>query len=547
VLEISGLRFRYPAAAVDALNGIDLVIEAGSFTTIAGPSGGGKSTLLRSMNGLVPHLSGGAFGGSVLVDGLDTRQYGPRVLSRSVGFVFQDPDAQGVASTVEEDIAFSLEQMGVAGPIMRKRVEEMLDLFGLAGLRKREIATLSGGERQRVALAGALALQPKALVLDEPTSQLDPWGADDLVHAATMLNDEIGTAIVIAEHRLDRLVRQTRQFVWIGDGCASQFPDIAGAAGLIPEVCLPMLVRVAEQMRVRPAPSTVREVRAALGDVLLPHPAESDRLSAGDELVSVKGLCVRREGAQVLSGVDFTARAGEIVALMGRNGSGKTTLIRTMFGFLRPHKGSVRVCEMDMTTAAPGELGKVAAYLPQQHKAVLINRSLRDEIGFTMRNRPGAVWPEQMVDAFGLGGLLDLDTRDLSEGQRLRAALVAVLTGAPQVVFLDEPTRGLDGIQRAAMADVLRTLRATGTCVVLATHDVELIAMLADRVVLLGGGEVVAEGTPRDVLSGSLAYSTVVNRIFGNGYLTLDDLPGREANLEAGGDTITVRMQHVDV
>src|SRR4051794_23215281 len=192
VIELSQVRYRYPGAAADALVGIDLTIEQGAFVTIAGPSGGGKSTLLRCLNGLVPHLSGGAFGGSVIVDGLDTRQFGPRVLSRSVGLVFQDPDAQGVAATVEEDIAFALEQLGVARPIMRKRVEEMLDLFGLAQLRKRQIATLSGGERQRVALAGALALQPKTLVLDEPTSQLDPWGANDLVHAATMLNDELG-------------------------------------------------------------------------------------------------------------------------------------------------------------------------------------------------------------------------------------------------------------------------------------------------------------------------------------------------------------------
>lgn len=542
MIEMRDLRFRYPAADSDALGGIDLTIEPGAFVTIAGPSGGGKSTLLRCLNGLVPHLSGGAFGGSVVVEGLDTRQYGPRVLSRSVGFVFQDPDAQGVASTVEEDIAFALEQVGVARPIMRKRVEEMLDLFGLADLRKREIASLSGGERQRVALAGALALQPRALVLDEPTSQLDPWGADDLVHAASMLNDDLGTAIVIAEHRLDRLLRQTRQFVWIEDGRAQSFGAIGEAAGHVPDMCLPMQVQVAQRLGLVQIPSTVREMRNETARLTLPHPIDQMR-PTGDVVIDVRGLSVRRDGRLVLRAVDLVARAGEVVAVMGRNGSGKTTLIRTLFGFLRATDGDVRVCGLDMRRAAPGDLGKRAAYLPQQHKAVLINQTLRDEIAFTMAHRPDAEWPEAMLAQFGLDDLLDVDTRDLSEGQRLRAALVAVLTGAPQAIFLDEPTRGLDGLQREAMIAILGDLRARGTCVLLATHDVELVARVADRVVLLGGGEVVAEGSPREVLSGSLAYSTVVNRIFGNGYLTLDDLPGGDR----GGDTIPLRRQRAEV
>ena len=542
MIEMRDLRFRYPAADSDALGGIDLTIEPGAFVTIAGPSGGGKSTLLRCLNGLVPHLSGGAFGGSVVVEGLDTRQYGPRVLSRSVGFVFQDPDAQGVASTVEEDIAFALEQVGVARPIMRKRVEEVLDLFGLADLRKREIASLSGGERQRVALAGALALQPRALVLDEPTSQLDPWGADDLVHAASMLNDDLGTAIVIAEHRPDRLLRQTRQFVWIDEGRARSFGVIGEAAGYVPAVCLPMQVQVAVRLGIVPIPATVREMRDATAGLSLPHPIDP-RSNAGEVVVDVRGLSVRRGGRQVLREIDLAARSGEVVAVMGRNGSGKTTLIRTLFGFIRAADGDVRVCGLDMRRAAPGELGKDAAYLPQQHKAVLINQTLRDEIAFTMAYRPDAEWPAAMLAQFGLDDLLDVDTRDLSEGQRLRAALVAVLTGAPQAIFLDEPTRGLDGLQREAMIAILGDLRARGTCVLLATHDVELVARVADRVVLLGGGEVVAEGSPRGVLSGSLAYSTVVNRIFGNGYLTLDDLPEGDR----GGDTIPLRRQRAEV
>jgi len=538
VIEISDLTFRYPEAARPALEGIDLTVQAGTFLTLAGLSGSGKSTLLRTLNGLVPHHSGGRFGGTVVVGDRNTSQFGPRVLSRLVGFVFQDPDAQAIGATVEDDIAFSMEQMGVPRPTMRKRVEEMLDLFGLAPLRDREPATLSGGERQRVALAGALALHPQWLVLDEPTSQLDPWGADDLMHALSILNADLGTGIVVAEHRLDRLLGLTERFGWVADGHLHEFADIASASLDMPPACIPQLIRIAQQIGCDDRPTTVRDLKRLLIHHPLPSAVAHKPVQGfGDQRVAARGVTVRHGAATVLRDVDLTAHAGEIVALMGRNGSGKTSLIRALFGFQPVAVGEVLVAGLDMRRHTAAELGQRAAYLPQHHAAVLIHQTLRQEITFTMRQRPGAAWPTAMVESFGLTDLLDQDTRDLSEGERLRAALIAILTGEPSVIFLDEPTRGLDGVQKQVLSELLGRIRDRGGCIVLATHDVELIAALADTVVLLGNGEVVASGSPREVLSGSLAYSTVVNRVLGPGFLTLADIA---VTAEwAIGDTIT--------
>jgi energy-coupling factor transport system ATP-binding protein len=534
MIDLRDLNYRYPGSTCAALRDIDWEVDEGEFAVVAGPSGGGKSTLLRCLNGLIPHLSGGHFGGTAVVGGHDITRYGPRTLSRVTGFVFQDPDGQAVAATVEDEIAFSMEQLGVPPPTMRKRVEEMLDLLGVAQLRDRAVPTLSGGERQRVAIAAAMALHPALLVLDEPTSQLDPWGADDVVTALERLNADLNVTIVIAEHRLDRFLPLMDTLTWIDDGRIALHGNFDDVVPALPETSLPPMVKLARRLDLVPVPRSIKAFKRALNGRVPPIRVPGPTHAAGEPLVRAADVWVRIDGQTLLNGVDLTAHAGEIVALMGRNGSGKTTLLRTLFGFVSPERGRIEVAGLDMRTRAPVELGARAAYLPQRSSSVLFNETVRDEITFTVRHR-GAEWPDWIIDALGLADLLDRDPRDLSEGQRLRAALAAVLAGEPRVVLLDEPTRGMDGDQKHRLAVVLRELRSRGTCVLLSTHDVELAATLADRVVLLGHGEVIADGSPQEVLSGSMAFSTQINRLFGPGYLTLDDID--VAAVSAFGDT----------
>jgi energy-coupling factor transport system ATP-binding protein len=524
MIEMADLSVRYPGATWPALSGVDWTIPEGAFAVVAGPSGGGKSTLLKCLNGLIPHLSGGLFGGSVFVDGHDTSKYGPRTLSRITGFVFQDPDGQSVAATVDEEIAFSMEQLGVAPMIMRTRVEEMLDLLGVASLRSRAVTTLSGGERQRVAIAAAMALHPRLLVLDEPTSQLDPWGADDVANALERLNADLNVTIVIAEHRIDRLLPLMDTMTWIEDGQMSAHGSLNEVMPQLPESALPPMVNLARKLGMDAIPRTTKQFKRSMDGWIPPLRSLDPPAAPAERLVSALGLTVRAGRCAILNDVEFTAHAGEIVALMGRNGSGKTTLLRTLFGFVRPERGTIEVAGLNMRERTPAELGRRAAYLPQRSGSVLFNETVRDEIAFTVRHRGTEASPDWLIDVLSLTDFLDQDPRDLSEGQRLRAALAAVLVGNPRVILLDEPTRGMDGFQKQQLASLLRALRARGACIVLSTHDVELAASLANRVVLLGQGEVVADGTPHEVLSGSMAFSTQINRLFGRGFLTLNDV-----------------------
>jgi energy-coupling factor transport system ATP-binding protein len=518
--------FRYPDRDEAVLRDVDWEVPEGAYVVVAGPSGSGKSTLLRCLNGLVPHFSGGRFGGSVSIRGLDTRTYGPRALSRTVGFVFQDPESQLVTNRVEDELAFGMEQLGVPPPTMRKRVEEVLDLLGIAGLRHRDPTTLSGGERQRVAVAAALAIQPRLLVLDEPTSQLDPWGAEDVLTALTHLNEDLGLTVVLAEHRLERVIGHAdRLRVMTCDETIEGAPrDVLAACD---PALTPPLVRLGRALGWSPLPLTIKEGRSvAAADPRQPASPEPDPpRPAAAPIVELRGVSTAFGKRAVLRDVDFAVRPGELVALMGRNGSGKTTLLRAIIGFHRPTTGRIVVAGRDATRGDPADLAADIGYLPQRPASLLFRETVRAELAFTRNyHRAPGLDPDRLLADLELDHLVDRHPRDLSAGEQERVALAAVLVAAPRVLLLDEPTRGMDYLRKQTLADLLHRLRERGTAIVVATHDVELVATLATRVVLLGDGEIVADGPPREVLSGSLTFATQINKLYGDGFLTVEDV-----------------------
>lgn len=525
----AGVRFSdvsFAYAGQDAvLHGVDWAIDEGQFVLVAGESGSGKSTMLRCLNGLVPHFSGGRFGGEVMVHGFDTRRHGPRTLSASVGFVFQDPDAQRVSPIVEDELAFGMEQRGVPRSMMRKRVEEVLDLVGIAPLRHRDLNTLSGGERQRVAVAAALALQPRMLVLDEPTSQLDPWGADDVMTALERLNHELGLTVVLAEHRLERVVP-------LADGMRA-----ITARGIIDgtpreviaqleDAMVPPVPRLGRAMEWTPIPLTVKDGRQHVRRLQMAPRAPDPRTvpARGPRVVGLAGVHASFGRRAVLRDVSIDFHAGEIVALMGRNGSGKTTLLRSLMGFHRPDRGTINVLGRNVEQNDPSDFAGLVGYLPQRPSSILFNETLRAELAFTLAHGDGISHEidVQLIE-LDLLSLADRDPRDLSTGEQERAALAAVLVSNPDVLLLDEPTRGMDYRRKQALASLLRRRSDAGILTLIATHDVELVAECATRVVLLGDGEIIADGPPHEVLSGSLAYSTQINRLLGDGFLTVED------------------------
>jgi energy-coupling factor transport system ATP-binding protein len=520
------VRFRYRTGDPAVLDGVEWEIDEGSFTVVTGVSGSGKSTLLRALNGLVPHFTGGTFGGRVLLAGHDTRDVPIRDLSRSAGFVFQDPEAQAVTGLVDDEIAFGMEQLGVPPASMRRQVEEALDLLGIAHVRSRETRTLSGGERQRVAIAAALAMGPRMMILDEPTSQLDPAAADDLVLTLHRLHDDLGMTVVIAEHRLERVVRYADRLRVLDASGGQVHGEPRAVLRTIDSRLAPAVVRLGRRLDWDILPLTVREARSRAADdaPLLPPPPEDPPRPFGTPGVVTEKLTLAFGKQTVLRKVDFDVYPGEIVALMGRNGSGKTTLLRALAGLHPPASGLVAIAGAG-ANASPEARARVVGYLPQRARALLFNETAGDEVRFTLRHR-GAdpAGAGDMLEEFGLTHLEDRHPFDLSAGQQERLAIAATLAGEPPVLLLDEPTRGMDAIAKAALAESLRRRALGGAAIVMATHDVELAATIATRVVVLGDERVIAAGGPREVLAGSLKLAPQINRVFGASYLTMDDL-----------------------
>ena len=514
-LAMKGVSFTYPEGEVPALADVTLEMPEGVFALTTGPTGAGKSTLLRTANGLVPHFTGGSFVGRVRVAGRDTLEHAPRQLADTVAFVPQDPAASFVLDRVEDELAYGMENLRVPQERMRRRVEEMLDLLGIEPLRSRSVRSISGGERQRVAIGAALAAGPRVLVLDEPTSQLDPQGAEDVMAALQRLVHDHGMTVLLAEHRLERVAGFVDLAIGVTDGRVEAGPPAEVLARLGGGPPVARLGRLAGWDRL---PLTVREARATGIRPVGPAPAAS-RPSPGDPLLIARGLAAGYEGTEVLRGVDLQIRQGEVVALMGRNGAGKSTLLRCLAGAMQPSSGGVTV------PAHAPRPGVDVALCPQEPESILFNDTVEGEIRATLAALPAGATGRlsgsgEILDRLRIRALARRHPRDTSAGQRLLVATAAVAaTGAP-ILLLDEPTRGLDPQSKDRLAAFLTEHAAGGGAAVVATHDVELAAAVATRVVMLAGGELIADGTPGQVLGDSHVFAPQMTRVFGPGWLT---------------------------
>ncbi|MBX3015063.1 MAG: ABC transporter ATP-binding protein [Caldilineaceae bacterium] len=526
--------FIYPERPQPALCDLSLQIASGEFVLLVGASGAGKSTLLRLINGLAPHFTGGHLQGRITVHGFDPVQVTPQTMSRYVGFVFQDPEAQFVTDRVEDELAFALEQAALPPALMRLRVEETLDLLDLAHLRDRLLTTLSGGERQRVAIGAVLALRPAILVLDEPTSQLDPQSAEDVLTALVRLNSDLGLTIVLAEHRLERVLPFVEQMIYLADDGTTVVQG--ETRQVLRQIDLaPPLIQIGKACGWEPLPLTVKAGLRFSQKLLATQPwvkrVDHPASPTGNPVLQVKGLTVAYASQPVLSLVDIQVWPGEIVVLMGRNGAGKSTLLRTLVGLVRPQRGEVRLRGDSIAGQAVADICRQVAYLPQDPNSLLFAETVRDELWITLHNHgldrsPTAAQPiDELLAILGIAALAERYPRDLSVGERQRVALAALLITQPSILLLDEPTRGLDYGAKAQLSRLLRSLAQAGKALVLVTHDVELAAHLADRVVLLSQGEVIASGTPNEVLSTSPFFASQVARLFpGTGWRTVADV-----------------------
>ncbi|MGV9758697.1 ABC transporter ATP-binding protein [Streptomyces tricolor] len=538
----------YEGAAGPTVAGVDFEVPEGELVLLAGPSGVGKSTVLGAVSGLVPHFTGGTLRGRVTVAGRDTRTHPPRQLADVVGTVGQDPLAHFVTDTVEDELAYGMESLGLAPEVMRRRVEETLDLLGLAGLRDRPIAALSGGQRQRVAIGSVLTPHPRVLVLDEPTSALDPAAAEEVLAVLQRLVHDLGTTVLMAEHRLERVIQYADQVVLLpAPGAAPVVgapADVMAVSPVHPPVValgrlagwspLPLTVRDARRratpLRDRLATRTATAAAPRRRGQAAPPPAGTGTgrrsffrrrpspAPAADAphppVAETRSLSLRRDRVQALRRIDLTVTRGETIALMGRNGAGKSTLLGSLVGLLAPTAGTVTVGGLTPHRTRPEDLVRQVGLVPQDPRDLLYTDTVAAECAAADRDAGAAPGTCRSLVSGLLPGIAD-DThpRDLSEGQCLALALAVVLTARPPLLLLDEPTRGLDYAAKARLVDVLRELAAEGHAIVLATHDVELAAELAHRVVLLAEGEVIADGPTADIVVSSPSFAPQVTKI----------------------------------
>lgn len=450
IARLDDVRFSPGRSGRRALNGVSLAVGAGEVLLVAGPSGGGKSSLLRTLAGLIPHFHGGRFAGRATVLGRDTRTTRAEVLAHGVSSVFQDPEAQAVRAIVARDVAFGLENLTVPAHEIPARVDEALDAIGALHLRDRAVSTLSGGERQRVAIAGALALRPRLLLLDEPTSQLDAEGTAALCAAITRLA-ALGTAVVVAEHRTGLVEHVADRIVTLRDGRIVAMPP--------------------------PEPPSGAIARAG-----------------GPIALAVRGVVAGYGGVPVLDGCDLTLRSGTITALHGPNGSGKSTLARVIGGLIAPDAGTVQLGGDDVTDLPAERRHPRIGLLTQDAGRWLVRERVDDEIAFGLPAGSAVDRGARVVQALATLDLADHAARhplDLSVGERERVALAATLAPDPDVIVLDEPSRGMDPVRKSALGAALTAHAGRGAAVLIVTHDDGLADEVADRHVHIHDGRIV--------------------------------------------------------
>lgn len=514
MIQFQNVTLVYPYVQRTIFENLSFEVPEGEFVLVMGDTGAGKSTLLKLMNGLVPHHTGGILSGAITIDGHDTALFKPRDLVDLIAIVGQNPALGFVTDTVEEELVFGMESLGIAPDVMRKRVEDTLDLLALTPLRNRKLSSLSGGEAQRVAIASVLTMNPKILLLDEPTSALDPIAAEEVLATLSRLVHDLGITVVIAEHKLERVLQFVDRVIYVRDST-----DVA--VGLPVNILkdshiAPPIVELSRALSSATVPLSVRDARRQLGTLIgtLTPPERAPITTHAKPSVEISKLNASYGSHIVLREIDLQINPGEVIAVMGRNGAGKSTLLRAIAGMGNYEKGSVRVLGVDPRTLEGKKLISHIGFVPQEASDLLYAQSVAEELGNSDEDNAVPLGTTAKLLAKLLPGIdPTVHPRDLSEGERLCLVLAIVLANQPPLVILDEPTRGLDYRAKQRLVGAIKEVLTPDSTVILASHDVELVAEIASRVVVLADGEIVADGEVSEILTSSPAFAPQVTKV----------------------------------
>ena len=523
--EIKDLTFSYPASKKETLSGVNLTVEQGEYIAICGKSGSGKTTLLRHLKSVLTPF--GQRSGEICFNGENLEQVGLAAQAGKIGFVMQNPDDQIVTDKVWHELAFGLESLGTDQKTMRLRVAEMASYFGIQSWFHKDVATLSGGQKQLLNLASIMAMQPEVLILDEPTSQLDPIAASDFLNTVRKINLELGTTIIITEHRLEDIYHAADRVVVMEAGkiVACDTPRAVGAQLYQQKsqmfAALPTPVRVFYGTGAGGAcPLTVREGRSWLTKTFAGKKLAATEPEFEPMLEEVKTPALKmkeawfryeRDSADILQGMEVSVPAGKLFAMVGGNGAGKSTALKAICGNCKIYRGSIEIFGKNLKKYKSGELFRdCVAMLPQDPKSLFVKKTVREELA-EMSTDEAAI--EKIADLCQIGHLMDSHPYDLSGGEQQRTALAKVLLTNPKLLLLDEPTKGLDGFFKVQFADILCKLRGQGITIVMVSHDVEFCAEYADMVSMFFDGQILTTDTPHRFFGQNSFYTTAANRM----------------------------------
>jgi len=531
IFETNNLTYFYPDSNLPALEDINLKISQGEMILLVGHSGCGKSTLLKFLAGLVPGFYGGRIAGNAFFNDTNIlKELKP--LAPKVGILFQDPEKQLITSTVEREIALPMENVGTNHQEAKRRLSEVVCAVGIEELAGKKIRTLSSGQKQKVALASILGMNPDVLLLDEPTSQIDPISSEELLNMVRKIAEDSGKTIIMAEQKFERCLHFADRVIAMDngrivfDGCTDEYCRWACKMEF---EFVPIIPRLFSGLNIEEIPITIKEGRKVLSSMLkgktqfqsfFKKTFKREIESKVVPKIKIKNLKFPYDDSNcVLKNINIEIKQGEFVAILGQNGTGKTTLLKNINGLLRPESGTIEISGVPTKGKSIYELAHSIAYLGQNPDDYLFSNTVKDEVLFTLNNF-NRKWDKktgELLSVLRLDKVQDKNPRDLSSGQKQRTALASIMCMLQEIILLDEPTRGMDYTNKQALGEMLLDLQNIGTTIVLVTHDVDFAAEYCDRVIIMHDGEIIGDGTKEEVLKSNLYYSSQISKLF-NGF-----------------------------